>query len=308
MTRARASQPESVLPTQSERSLQPTRGATANSRSLLQAPRTEGRLPSRDSKAKIPALARYLKDTDEDKTDDLLREEDASNILVPHQLNDEIGVKDETKFNTIFGEYLTTKDVIDFTDDKQANEDDDNCSLSIYTNRRIKDAKGSRASSIQEDHIIQGEEANIFVDFDEFLTGVNAKQFKTYDNSPNSDLIIMENCLDSEDGENQNTFTRLNRHLEGKINKKNLGRSSSRDGGLTPPFKLVHALSKVSNLTEGNTSTHKAEKNPSSRPFVKKPNKGVSKQSFIKNQIKALLDFHVQRQGLPIPGKKAQKK
>lgn len=283
------------------------KATSPNSRSLVQGRRPDLRLRS-DSNLRLGGLARYLKDSDEDKTDDLLRDDEAAHPLSAPVFGEDHPFKDESRFNTIFEGYLASKDVIDFTDDNQGAEDEENGSLSIYTNRINKDVKGSRASSIQDEYIIQGEEANIFVDFDKFLTGVNAKQFKTYDNSPQSALIAMENCLDSEDGENQNTFSLLNKHLEGKLNKKNLGRSSSRDGGLSPPFKLAHALSKVSNLTDGNLSSHNGQKGPTSRPFVKKTAKGVSKQSFIQNQIKALLDFHVQRQGLPIPGKKVLKK
>lgn len=219
-------------------------------------------------------------------------------------------IKDETRFNTIFQEYLSSKDVIDFTDDcQEAGEKDDHCSMSIYTNRRMnREAKRSHTSSIQDDCILQGEETNIFVDFDELLTGINAKQFKTYDNSPQSDLIIMENCLDSEDGDAPRSISILNRRLDGKMVKMSLGRSNSRDGQHSSSFKLVHALSKVSNLTEGSTKASKGQKDASGRTGTKKATTGISKQSFIKNQIKALLDYHVQRQGLPVAGKKTLRK
>ena len=255
-------------------------------------------------------LTRYLKEVDDDKTDDRPKDEEMATVKNANQKMGQPGVnKDESKFNTIFRDYLSSKDIIDFTDDNhQNNDEEENCSLSIYTNRRHRDTKGSRASSVQEEYIIQGEEANIFVDFDEFLTGGNAKQFKTYDNSPHSDLIIMENCIDSEDGESPGVLGCRTHNLEGKLIKKNLARCSSRDGHLTPPFKLAHALSKVSTLTDGSTSRNNGHITGHTKPFSKKQGNSFTKQSFIKNQIKALLDYHVQRQGLPLPGKKAMKK
>ena len=161
---------------------------------------------------------------------------------------------------------------------------------------------------MQDEHIIQGEETNEFVDFDEFLTGVNARKFKTYDNSSIGDLIKMDNCTDSQEGYNKHSLGILGDHLDGKHVKKAIGRSSSRDSEQNQPFRLSHAFSKVSNLTEGNSSKNISNVNASRKPLASKQGNFKSTQSFIKNQIKALLDFHVQRQGLPLPGKKVLKK
>lgn len=125
---------------------------------------------------------------------------------------------------------------------------------------------------------------NTFVDFDEFLTGAYAKHFKTYDNSRQSDLISVENCLDMCQVESNSSIDHLNQRL-GQVNRRPLNRCSSKGVQGNENCKLAHACSQVSART-GKKLPQKVIPKPGTLSWVVNPTDSKKQKTLIEEKLK----------------------